>query len=142
MSNLGNLSIHDCSQNFTQIKIINLDKHCLYPDISLSIDKYFFAVNGEESKYISVRNSETFDLKNNVNLNNNSISKNKKEINIAKKICLIHKNLLGTVLTDNTIRFYGLAKYEGIFIKEIKDLHIKEINQFICSKNYNYFFIF
>ena len=69
MSNLGNLSIHDCSQNFTQIKIINIDKQCLYPGISLSIDKYFLAVNGEESKYISVRNSETFDLKNNVNLN-------------------------------------------------------------------------
>ena len=139
MSNLGNLSIHDCSQNFTQIKIINIDKQCLYPDISLSIDKYFFAVNGEESKYISVRNSETFDLKNNVNLNNNLITKNKKEVNVAKKICLIYQNLLGVVLCDNTIRFYGLAKHEGIFIKEIKDLHIKEINRLNCSQNYNYF---
>ena len=52
---------------------------------------------------------------------------------------LIYQNLLGVVLCDNTIRFYGLAKYEGIFIKEIKDLHIKEINRLNCSQNYNYF---
>ena len=138
MSNLGNLSIHDCSQNFSQIKVINLEKQCLYPDISLSIDNYFFAINGEGSKYISVRNSETYDLKNNVNLNLNK-TKNKSENNIAKKLCLINKNLLGIALCDNSIRFYSLSKYEGIFIKEIKDIHIKGINKFICSKNYNYF---
>ena len=129
MSNLGNLSIHDCTQNFIQIKVINLEKECLYPDISLSIDQNYFAVNGAESKYINIRNSDSIDLKSNINL----ISK------ISKKICLINKNLIGTALSDNSIRFYSLAKYEGIFIKEIKDVHIKDINRFICSKNYNYF---
>ena len=138
MSSLGNLSIHDCCQEFNQIKVINLEKPCLYPDISLSIDQYFFAFIGEESKYISVRNSETFDLKNNINLNIN-IKNNKSDDNKAKTICLINKNLLGVALYDNSICFYGLSKYEGIFIKEIKDIHIKGINKFICSKNYNYF---
>ena len=134
MSNLGNLSIHDCSKNFTQIKVINNERQCLYPDISLSIDQHYFAIIGPESKYILVRNSETFDLKNEIDIN-----KNKSELNIAKKICLVYKNLLGAALVDCSIRFYSLAKYEGIFIKEIKDIHIKEINKFICSKNYNYF---
>ena len=134
MSNLGNLSIHDCSKNFTQIKVINNEKQCLYPDISLSIDQHYFAIIGSESKYILVRNSETFDLKNEIDIN-----KNKSELNIAKKICLVYKNLLGAALVDCSIRFYSLAKYEGIFIKEIKDIHIKEINKFICSKNYSYF---
>ena len=134
MSNLGNLSIHDCSQNFAQIKIINIDNQCIYPDISLSIDQNFFALIGSESKFIPVRSSETFDLKNNVNL-----IKNKTELNLAKKICLINKNLLGVALDNCTIRFYSLSKYEGILFKEIKDVHIQEINKFICSKNYNYF---
>ena len=68
MSNLGNLSIHDCTQNFIQIKVINLEKECLYPDISLSIDQNYFAVNGAESKYINIRNSDSIDLKSNINV--------------------------------------------------------------------------
>jgi glutamine cyclotransferase len=42
-------------------------------------------LNGEGSKYISVRNSETYDLKNNVNLNLNK-TKIKSVNNIAKKL--------------------------------------------------------
>ena len=52
---------------------------------------------------------------------------------------MFNKNLLGVGLNNCTIRFYTLGKYEGIFIKEIKDIHIKGINKFICSKNYNSF---
>ena len=134
MSNLGNLSIHDCTNNFIQIKIINIENSCIYPDLSLSPDQNYFAINGSESKYIPIRNSETFDLKNTVNL-----LKNKFDKTLAKKLCLINKNLLGVGMNDCSITFYSLGKYEGIFIKEIKDVHIKEIKKFICSKNFNYF---
>ena len=134
MSNFGNLSIHDCTNNFAQMKIINIDKQCLYPDLSISPDQNYFAINGDESKYIPIRNTKTFDLKNTVN-----IIKNKLDKSISKKICLINKNLLGVALNNCSIRFYSLGKYEGIFIKEIKDVHIKGINKFICSNNMSYF---
>ena len=120
----------DNSSNFAQMKIINIDKQCLYPDLSTSPDQNYFAINGDESKYILIRNTKTFDLKNTVN-----IIKNKLDKSIAKKICLINKNLLGVALNNCSIRFYSLGKYEGIFIKEIKDVHIKGINKFICSNN-------
>ena len=94
----------------------------------------YFAINGAESKYIPIRNSETLDLKNTV-----KILKNKLDKTLAKKLCLVNKNLLGVGMDDCSIRFYSLGKYEGIFIKEIKDVHIKEIKKFICSKNFNYF---
>ena len=42
-------------------------------------------------------------------------------------------------MNNCSIRFYSLGKYEGIFIKEIKDVHIKGINKFICSNNMSYF---
>ena len=134
MSNLGNLSIHDCEKNFIQIKTINIEKQCLYPDFSLSPDQNYFAINGAESRYIPIRNIQTFDLKNTV-----KVIKNKFDKLVAKKICLINRNLLGVAMIDCSIRFFSLCKYEGIFIKEIKDVHIKEINKFICSKNLNYF---
>ena len=135
MNIFGNLSIHDCNSNYSQIKIINIDKQCLYTDISLSIEQNHFSTIGPESKYVLTWNSLSFDMKNNINLNINS----NKDINFAKLICLINNNLLGVGLTDCSIRFYTLGKYEGIFIKEIKDVHRQGINKFFCSKNYSYF---
>ena len=135
MSAFGNLSIHDCNSNYSQIKIINIDKQCLFTDISLSIDENYFSTIGPESKFVLTWNSFSFDKKNNINLNVNS----NKNIYLAKLLCLISNNLLGVGLTDCSIRFYTLGKYEGIFIKEIRDVHLKGINKFICSKNYSYF---
>ena len=134
MSAYGNLSIHDCFYNYKQIKIINIEKQCLYSDISLSVDQNFFATIGPESKYVLTWNSESFATKNNINLNTNTTN-----INMAKTLCIFNRNLLGVGLTNCSIRFYALGKYEGILIKEIKDVHIKGINKFICSKNYNFF---
>ena len=135
MSAFGNLSVHDCKLNYTQIKIIRIEKQCFYTDISLSMDQNYFATIGPESKYVLTWNSESFARKNNINLNEN----NSKIVNLAKKLCLFNKNLLGVALESCSIRFYALGKYEGIFIREIKDMHIKGINKFICSRNYNYF---
>ena len=40
---------------------------------------------------------------------------------------------------DNCIvRFYALRRYEGVFIKELMNLHINNVNQFITSHNYKY----
>ena len=46
MSAYGNLSIHDCFYNYKQITIINIEKQCIYSDISLSVDQNFFATIG------------------------------------------------------------------------------------------------
>ena len=135
MSAFGNLSIHDCNLNYAQIKIINIEKQCLFTDISLSLDQNYFATIGPESKCIYIWNSESFAKKNHINLT----VRNNKTIILAKKLCLINKYLLGVGLDNCSIRFYSVSKFEGIFIKEIKDIHIKGINQFICTKNYNYF---
>ena len=134
MSSMGNLSIHNCVLNYSQIKIINIEKQCIYTDISLSTEQNFFATIGSESKYVLTWNCESYDMKNNINLNKN-IKLNK----LATKLCMINRNIIGVGLDDCSIRFYALGKYEGIFIKEIKDVHIKGINKFICSKNYSFF---
>ena len=135
MSSFGNLSIHNCSLDYCQIKIINIETQSFFTDISLSLDEFYFATIGPESKKVLTWNCQSFDIKNNINLN----TKFNKDIYLAKKLCMFNKNLLGVGLNNCTIRFYTLGKYEGIFIKEIKDIHIKGINKFICSKNYNYF---
>ena len=135
MSAFGNLSVHDCFNNYKQIKIINIEKQCLYTDISLSVDQNYFATIGPESKYALTWNSESLAIKNNINVNMNM----NKGINLAKKLCMFNRNLLGIGLDNCSIRFFSLGKYEGIFIKEIKEVHIKGINKFICSKNYSYF---
>ena len=137
MSSMGNLSIHNCVFEYTQIKIINIEKQCLYNDLSLNLDQTFFATIGPESKFILTWNCESFAMKNKINLNENL--KFDKSVVLAKKLCMISKDLLGVGLDNCCIRFYTLGKYEGIFIKEIKDIHIKGINKFICSKNYSYF---
>ena len=137
MSSMGNLSIHNCVLEFSQIKIINIEKQCLYNDLSLNIEQNFFTTIGPESKFVLTWNCESFSMKNKINLNlNNTFDKN---IVLAKKLCMITKDLVGVALNNCCIRFYVLGKYEGIFIKEIKDVHIKEINKFVCSKNYSYF---
>ena len=129
MSAFGNISIHDCFYNYKQIKIINIKKPCLYTDISLSPDQNYYATIGSESKTVLTWNSESFAIKNNINL----------FTNLAKTLCIFNKNLLGVGLDNCSIRFYALGKYDGILIREIKDVHIKGINKIICSKNYNYF---
>ena len=140
MSSMGNLSVHDCNLDYKQIKIINIGKQCLYSDISLSVEQNFFATIGPESKHVLTWNSESLAMKNNINIINNiKYNNNNKNIKLAKKLCMVNKNLLGVGLDDCSIRFYALGKFEGIFIKEIKDIHIKSINKFICSKNYSYF---
>ena len=89
MSAFGNLSVHDCKLNYTQIKIIRIEKQCLYTDISLSMDQNYFTTIGPESKYVLTWNSESFARKNNINLNEN----NSKTVNLAKKLCLFNKFL-------------------------------------------------
>ena len=45
----GNRSIYDSSNNYIQIKIINIDIPSIYTDISLSVEAYYFATVGSES---------------------------------------------------------------------------------------------
>ena len=128
MSAQGNLSIHDSSNNYIQIKIINIDTPAIYTDISLAVEADYFATIGSESNCALVWNSLTFGLKNRVPINNFFI----------KRICLINKNLLACILDNCNVRFYALSETEGIFIKELMNLHINNINQFISSHNYKY----
>ena len=128
MSAQGNLSIHDSSNNYIQIKIINIDTPAIYTDISLAVEADYFATIGSESNCALVWNCLTFGMKNRVPINNFFI----------KRICLINKNLLACILDNCNVRFYALSETEGIFIKELMNLHINNINQFITSHNYKY----
>ena len=128
MSAQGNISIHDSSNNYIQIKIINIDTPAIYTDISLAVEADYFATIGSESNCALVWNSLTFGMKNRVPINNFFI----------KRICLINKNLLACILDNCNVRFYALSETEGIFIKELMNLHINNINQFITSHNYKY----
>ena len=128
MSAQGNLSIHDCSNNYIQIKIINIDTPAIYTDISLAVEADYFSTIGSESNCALVWNCLSFGMKNRVPISNFFI----------KKICLINKNLLACILDNCNVRFYALSTYEGVFIKELMNLHINNINQFITSHNYKY----
>jgi WD40 repeat protein len=128
MSAQGNLSIHDCSNNYIQIKIINIDTPTVYTDISLAVEADYFSTIGSESNCALVWNCLTFGMKNRVPINNFFI----------KKICLINKNLLACILDNCNVRFYALSAYEGVFIKELMNLHINNVNHFITSHNYRY----
>ena len=128
MSAQGNLSIHDCSNNYIQIKIINIDTPTVYTDISLAVEADYFSTIGPESNCALVWNCLTFGMKNRVPINNFFI----------KKICLINKNLLACILDNCNVRFYALSAYEGVFIKELMNLHINNVNHFITSHNYRY----
>ena len=128
MSAQGNISIHDCSNNYIQIKIINIDTPAVYTDISLAVEADYFATIGPESNCALVWNCLTFGMKNRVPINNFFI----------KKICLINKNLLACILDNCNVKFYALSAYEGVFIKELMNLHINNVNQFITSHNYKY----
>ena len=128
MSAQGNISIHDCSNNYIQIKIINIDTPAIYTDISLAVEADYFGTIGPESNCALVWNCLTFGMKNRIPINNFFI----------KKICLINKNLLACILDNCNVRFYALSTYEGVFIKELMNLHINNVNQFITSHNYKY----
>ena len=128
MSAQGNLSIHDCSNNYIQIKIINIDTPSIYTDISLAVEADYFSTIGSESNCALVWNCLTFGMKNRVPISNFFI----------KKLCLINKNLLACILDNCNVRFYALSRYEGVFIKELMNLHINNVNQFITSHNYKY----
>ena len=128
MSAQGNISIHDCSNNYIQIKIINIDTPAIYTDISLAVEADYFATIGPESNCALVWNSLTFGMKNRVPINNFFI----------KRICLINKNLLACILDNCNVKFYALSTYEGVCIKELMNLHINNVNQFITSHNYKY----
>ena len=128
MSAQGNISIHDCSNNYIQIKIINIDTPAIYTDISLAVESDYFSTIGSESNCALVWNCLTFGMKNRVPINNFFI----------KKICLINRNLLACILDNCNVRFYALSTYEGVFIKELMNLHINNVNQFITSHNYKY----
>ena len=128
MSAQGNLSIHDCSNNYIQIKIINIDTPAIYTDICLAVEADYFSTIGPESNCALVWNCLTFGSKNRVPINNFFI----------KKICLINRNLLACILDNCNVRFYALSTYEGVFIKELMNLHINNVNHFITSHNYKY----
>ena len=128
MSAQGNLSIHDCSNNYIQIKIINIDTPTVYTDISIAVEKDYFATIGSESNCALVWNCVTFGMKNRVPVSNFFI----------KRICLINKSLLACILDNCSVRFYALSAYQGIFIKELMNLHINNVNQFITSHNYKF----
>ena len=128
MSSQGNMSIHDSSSNYIQVKILRIDQPAINTDLSLSIDKNYFATIGPESNCALVWNSNTFGMKNRVPVNNFFI----------KKLCLINKNLLALILENCSIKFYALSIYEGLFLKELMNIHINSINTLMSSRNYKF----
>ncbi|MCQ2816953.1 MAG: WD40 repeat domain-containing protein [archaeon] len=128
MSAQGNMSIHDTTYNYIQSKILKIDQAALYTDISLSIDGSYFATIGPESNCALVWNAQTFGMKNRVPVNNFFI----------QKVCLINKNLLALVLENCCVKFYSLCAFEGIFVNEMMNIHIHQVNQFLSSKNYKF----
>lgn len=128
MSAQGNMSIHDSENNYIQTKLLNIDQPAIYTDLSLSNDKLFFASIGSESNCALIWDVKTFGIKNRVPIDNFFI----------KKVCLINKDLLAVILENCCVKFYSLSLFEGVFLSEMLNIHINEINQFITSKNYKY----
>ena len=128
MSSQGNMSIHDAGGDYSQIKILKIDQAAIYTDLSLSIDEDYFASIGPESNCVLIWNALTYGIKNRVPINNFFI----------KRICLINKNLLSVILENCCVRFYSLCTYEGIFIKEMMNIHINSVTQFISTKNFKF----
>ena len=128
MSAQGNMSIHDAGNDYIQIKILKIDQAARYTDLSLSIDEDYFASIGPESNCVLVWNAMTFGIKNRVPISNFFI----------KKVSLVNKNLLAVILENCCVRFYSLCTYEGIFIKEMMNIHINNVSQFFSTKNFKF----
>lgn len=128
MNSQGHMSIHDCSNNYIQIKLIKIDEPTQNTDISLTTEEDYFATIGPESNCVIVWNAKTFGMKNRVPISNFFVS----------KVNLITKNLLAVVLENCCVNFYSLATYEGIFVKEFSSIHIDKINEFLVTKNYKF----
>jgi WD40 repeat protein len=128
MNTQGHMSIHDANNNYIQIKLLKIDEPTINTDISVAIQEDYFATIGPESNCAIVWNSKTYGMKNRIPINNFSIT----------KLALINKNLLCVVLENCTVMFFSLATYEGIIIKEFQSVHIKKVNEFLCTKNYKY----
>lgn len=129
MNSQGNMSIHDCNNNFIQIKLIKIDEPTAFTDISLCPEEDYFATIGPESNCVIVWNSKSFGIKNRIPISNYFVN----------KVYLINKNILVVILENCSIQFYSLAAYEGIFIKEMPNIHLAKINDFLISRNSKYF---
>jgi WD40 repeat protein len=125
----GNISIHDCLNQFIQIKLIKIDEPSTYTDLSITLEEEYFATIGPESNCVIVWNANTFGMKNRIPITNFFV----------KKIDLINRNLLCVVLENCNVQFYSLAAYEGVLIREFVGIHSECINHFLHTKNFKFF---
>ena len=128
MDAYGNMSIHDTKNNYIAMKQIKIDQSAPFTDISLSNENDYFATIGPESNCVLVWNVNTFGIKNRIPISNFFV----------KKVCLINKDLIAVILENCCVKYYALCAYEGVFLKEMLNIHISSINSFITSRNYKY----
>lgn len=128
MSNTGNISLHDTSCEFIQIKVIKIESPTQNPFMTVSKEEDFFSTIGPDSNNVLVWNTTTYGIKNRIPLKNS----------LAKTLSFITNKLLGIVLENGNINIYSLVSYEGILCKEFSNLHIDSINTLNISKNLKY----
>jgi WD40 repeat protein len=128
MNSQGHISIHDTYNSFIQIKSIRIDDPTPFTDLSMTVDREYFATIGPEANCVLIWNSKTFGLKNRIPISGVFV----------QKVSLITKNLLAVVLENCTVNFYSTGTYEGLLLKDMPGIHIDRINQFLITKNFKY----
>lgn len=128
MSSQGHMSIHDALNNYMQIKLIKIDYPAVNVDLALSLDEEYFASIGPESNCVIVYNSKSYCIRNRIPVYNFFV----------QKVAFLTKNIIAIILENCCVHFYSLSLYEGAFIKELTNIHMDKITQFLCTKNYKY----
>ena len=88
-------------------------------------EESLFATMGEHGNCVRIMESDTFATKHNVStghlLTQFAFANNNRELVVAT--------------TDCRVRFYGLTKYEGVYLREIQTVHRAEIASMDLSGN-------
>lgn len=98
------------------------------PNSDSQVSEMKFAVMGEYGNNINIYDSNTFFVKHQIQANN-----------ILRQFAFANNNrdiVLTTV--DCRVRVYSLAKYEGIFLREINTVHRGNVTSLSISSNNGY----
>jgi len=131
----GSVSIHNAARQHLPIKMMHLEMPPEFVHVAFSTrmpgdddSRQRFGVMGEYGNNVIVYDTESFLIHHQVMVNN--IVKSFKFAN--------NNNDLLVVTKDCKIRFYGLVRYEGVFLREIANCHRGSINSIDVSCNSGY----
>ena len=129
----GSVSIHNAARGHLPIKMLHLELppefvHVAFTDRVLVNNDQRFALMGEYGNNVVVYDSESFLIQHQVMVNN--IVQSFKFANNNRDLLIVTK--------DCKVRFYSLIKYEGIFLREIANIHRGSINGIDVSSNSGY----